>query len=231
MTTLAPRWRWTALVVGLVVLALGLAWVDSVLVGHFNNPLEPAAAAGPIPPLPEPGGRLRATRVFGTVGGIFSFWWFLCIVLGVLAVTVLVVVALPGRVRTAIEGVESSGGPLLALVAGVASLLLLGAFSLVVRLSVVLLPLLGVIWAVGALGVIFGTATLALFVGGLLRRRLGDIHPVTAAFTGLLLLADLALLPYAGIAALAVLGVTSLGVAVMTRFGSARGWSLDELEW
>lgn len=231
MSRSLANWRWTALLATLLILALGLAWVDSVLVGHFKNPLEPAAAAGPYP-FPPPGARrLDSLRILGPIGGIFSFWWFLSVVVGLLAVTVLVVVALPTRIRGAIDALESTGGPLLALVAGVASLLLLAAFSLVVRLSVVLLPLLGVIWALGALGVLFGAATLSLFVGRLLRRRLGSVNPVVAALAGLLLLTDLALLPYVGVVALAVLALTSLGVAVMTRVGSARGWSLEELDW
>ncbi len=231
MTIVQARSRWLALFAALIVLALGLAWADSVLIGHFPHPLAKVSAAGPPPLGDPPVDRIRGFRVMAPIGGLFSFWWFVSLLVGLVAIPVLVVIAVPGRVRTAIGHLESGGGPLLALFAGVASILLLGAFSFVVRLSVVLLPLVGVIWAAGAIGVLFGAAALALFVGGLLRRRLGPVHPVLAAFTGLLVMADLALIPYAGIVVLAVLGLTALGVSVMTRFGSARGWALDELEW
>ena len=231
MTGLAPRWRWPALLTLLVILALVLAWVDSILIGHFAHPLASVSAVGRLGPPGLPPDRFPGFRFMGPIGGLFSFWWFVSLLVGLVAIPVLVIVAAPGRVRTAIDNLESGGGPLLALLAGFASLLLLGAFSFVIRLSVVLLPLVGVIWALGAIGVLFGAGALALYTGGLLRRRIGAVHPVLAAFTGLLVMANLALIPYAGVAVLAVLGLTSLGVSVMTRFGSARGWALDELDW
>lgn len=231
MTATIVRWRWPLLLAGLVALALGLAWADSVLIGHFPHPMAKVSAAGPLPLPLDRGDRIPGLRVLAPVGGLFSFWWFVSLLVGLVAISVLVVVAVPRRVRTAIDHLSAGGGPLVALFAGVASLLLLAAFSFVVRLSVVLLPLVGVIWALGALGILFGAASLGLFLGGLLRRLLGPVHPLLAAFSGLLLMANLALIPYAGVAVLAVLGLTSLGVSVMTRFGSARGWALDELEW
>lgn len=231
MTSFPTRWRWPALLAALIVLALALAWADSLLIGHFPHPLGRVSASNPAPFSGPRGERLPGIRVLAPIGGLFSFWWFMSLLLGLVAVPVLIIVAMPGRIRPAIDNLESGGGPLRAFFAGVASVLLLGAFSFVVRLSVVLLPLVGVIWAVGAIGILFGAAALALFVGGRVRRRLGPVHPVLAAFTGLLVMANLALIPYAGPVLLAVLGLTALGVSVMTRFGSARGWALDELEW
>jgi hypothetical protein len=82
-----------------------------------------------------------------------------------------------------------------------------------------------------ATGVLFGVAVLALAVGRGLGARLGPAPGLIPALAALLLLFDLALVPFLGWLALLVLAVTGLGVAALTRLGSAVGWGLEDLRW
>jgi hypothetical protein len=80
---------------------------------------------------------------------------------------------------------------------------------------------------------LFGTACISLAIGRLLHRRLRlpNVHPLVAAFAGALVVFDLAVIPYAGVFALVAVAVAGLGLTVVTRFGSAGGWSFGDLTW
>lgn len=229
------RWGWIGLLTGLVVLAIVLAWLDSTVL----RPIFPESVPGPrrfeIARSVEPGVRLAAVgrpdvvfRGFGPAGGLYSFWWFLSVGVAVALVALAALLALPSRARRAAERVTPATLPLM-FAAGVATVLLGLALTVLLRVGFVLVSILPVLYGVALLGAVFGVAGLALAAGGWLRGRLGSAPPLVAALAGLLVLFDASLVPVAGWFVLAVVAVTSLGLAVLTRLGSPSGWSLDEL--
>jgi hypothetical protein len=225
-----------ALLAALVGVALLLAWMDStVLRPLFPEPFEPprrAAFRPSPPPVPLPLGQreIIAFRGFGPVGGLYTFWWFLSVVIGLVLVILALLVAMPARARRAAERVGSATLPLM-LAAGVATVLLGVALTVLLRVGFVLLSIVPFLWGLAALGVVFGLAVLALASGRWLRTLLGPAPPLLAALAALLALADAALVPVAGWVVLAFVAVTALGLSVLTRVGSPTGWSLDELNW
>lgn len=227
------RWGWLALVAGLVVIAVLLAWADStVFQPAFPRPPEPARRGGfrvPIVEVPPPFGP-RQFPGFGRVGGLYTFWWFLSVGAAVILVTLAALLALPARIRRAAERVGPASLPLM-LAAGVAAALLGLAATVLLRTTFVLLSFVPFLLAVVALGVVFGEAALVLAFGRWLRARLGPAPPLFAVLAGLLVLIDVGLVPVVGWVLLVVVAVISLGLAVLTRMGSAAGWSLDELNW
>jgi hypothetical protein len=163
--------------------------------------------------------------------GLYSFWWFVSAGVAFIVAALAALVLFPARVRVAVERLESPGGVALALAAGIASALLLAGAVFVFRVTFFLLPLVPVLLVVAAVAAVFGLACVGLGVGRLLRSRLGQASPLLLAFTGVLCLFDLALIPFAGWLALAALLLVGLGVAVITRLGSTGGWSVEELNW
>ncbi len=178
----------------------------------------------------RPLGRIPA-GVPRVIGGVFSFWWFVGVGVGLATTSLLGLSLFPGRARAMVDRLEAFGGWAVAFAGGVASFLLIAAASIVFRLSVVFLPLVGVLWTAGLLAVLFGLACLALAMGRRLRRLLGDAHPLLAGLAGTLIICDLALIPVAGPVILGLFVLTSLGLTVVTRFGSPYGWGLEELKW
>jgi len=229
------RWGWLVLLTGLVALALLLAWADSTLFRPaFPQPFEPPRRTGFRPPAPPdlplvPFGRLEF-RGLGRVGGLYTFWWFLSMGAGLILVTLGVLVAMPLRIRRAAERVRPATLSLV-LAAGVATVLLGLAATVLLRVTFVLLSFVPVVWAITAFGIVFGMAALVLAFGRWLRSLLGPAPPLVGALAGLLVLVDLGLVPVAGPVILVVVAVTSLGLAVLTRVGSPAGWSLEELNW
>ncbi len=229
------RWGWIALLAGLVAGAVLLAWADSSLFRPvFPQPFDPARRSGVRPPPSAPGPlpvlpfvRLQF-RGLGSVGGLYTFWWFLSLGAGLIVVALGALIALPERVRRAAERVRPASLPLM-LAAGVAAVLLGLAGTVLLRVTVVLLSFVPVVLAVVAFGTVFGAAALALAVGRWLRARLGPAPPLVGVLAGLLVLVDLGLVPGAGWLFLVVVALTSLGLAVLTRVGSRTGWSLEEL--
>ena len=229
------RWGWVALLAALVGVAVLLAWMDStVLRPLFPEPFDPPRrqAFRPSPvPLPPLGRReVVAFSGFGPVGGLYTFWWFLSVAAGLLLVILAVLLAMPARARRAVDRVGSATLPLM-LAAGVATVLLGVALTVLLRVGFVLLSIVPFLWGLAALGVVFGLAVLALASGRWLRTLLGPAPPLLAALAALLVLVDAALVPVAGWVVLAVVAVTALGLSVLTRVGSPAGWSLDELNW
>ncbi len=241
------RWSWALVVIVAVGLMLALAWLDStVFRGLYPDPLgpprrsefRPAAVAVGF----EPGVKVVKTSNgasalvgprlelggLGGIRGLFGFWWFVALVLGQLLVTLAVIVAVPGRVRRAAERVRPGQVSLL-LAAGVASTVLVAAATLLLRATFVLVPVAPVLWAVTGVGVAFGFGTLALALGRALADRLGPVNPLVAAAVAAVILFDLSLIPAVGVAALGLITFVALGVSVVTRLGSDRGWSMEDL--
>src|SRR6266545_7309041 len=123
------RWGWIALLAGLVAGAVLLAWADSSLFRPvFPQPFDPARRSGVRPPPSAPGPlpvlpfvRLQF-RGLGSVGGLYTFWWFLSLGAGLIVVALGALIALPERVRRAAERVRPASLPLM-LAAGVAAVL------------------------------------------------------------------------------------------------------------
>lgn len=228
------RWSWIGVLAGLVVLAVLLAWADSTV-------FRPAFPAGFEPPRrggfrPPPTADLPFTpfqldfRGFGRIGGLFTFWWFLSVGAGLIAATLGVLATAPLRVRRAAQRVRMASLPVM-LAAGVATVLLGLALTVLLRVTFVLLALVPVVWGVWAISILFGEAALVLAFGRWLRTPLGPAPPLVGALAALLVLVDLALVPGLGLVFLVVVAVMSLGLAVLTRMGSPSGWSFEELNW
>lgn len=228
------RWGWVALLAGLVVLAVLLAWADStVFRPAFPPPFEPPRRTALRPPaatdLPFAPFRLDF-RGLGRVGGLFTFWWFLSVGIGLMVVTLGLLAVLPDRIRRAAQRVRPAALPVM-LAAGFATALLGVAVTLLLQVTFVLLSFVPLVWAVAAISVVFGEASLVLAFGRWLRDVIGPAPPLLGALAGLLVLVDVGLVPVVGWLSLVVVAVMSLGLAVLTRMGSPAGWSFDELNW
>jgi len=229
------KWAWPSLVAALAVLAVLLAVADSVWLRDWLPQPTPR-----VRPLPRFGGLPPGRGFIGLAPGrpqlpltegLFSFWWFFSTGVAFVLAGLAALVLFPARARVAVERLESPGGLVAAVVAGIASALLLAGALFVLRVTFFLLPLVPVVLALAAMGALFGVACMGLFVARFARRRLGGANPILLAFTGLLAIFDLALIPFAGWVALAVFVVAGLGLAVITRLGSAPGWAVEELNW
>jgi hypothetical protein len=166
----------------------------------------------------------------GSVGGFFTFWWFLATGAGGILLALSVLTLVPARARRAAQRVSPAELPLM-MAAGIAAILLAVAVTVLMRMTFVLLTLAPVLLAGVATGVLFGVAVLALAVGRSLGARLGPAPVLIPALAGLLFFFDLALVPVLGWLALLMVAISGLGVAVLTRLGSAVGWGLHDLKW
>lgn len=235
-----PRWTWLAAIAALIGIGLLLSWADTTLFRPlFPVPFEPprrieqvrpAPLIPDLPPPLEPGRRAFAFTGFGPVGGLYTFWWFLSTGAVMILLTLAVLVAIPGRVRRAAERVTPASLSFL-FAGGIATALLGLAATALLRLSFVLLSFVVLVWGLALFGAVFGLAALALALGRWMRSRMGPVAPLVAALAGLLVVFDVALVPWLGWLVLAVVAVTALGLAVLTRLGSSSGWGLEELNW
>jgi hypothetical protein len=222
------------LVCGLLAAAVVLAWVDStVLRPLFPHPLPVRRVpfrpeARPIFPF-DPGVRKLVFARFGAVGGLYTFWWFLSVGAGAILLALAVLLAVPARARRATERMVRAGLSLI-LVAGVAALLLALAATVLMWTSFVLAWGVAFVWGLAALGTLFGLSCMALALGRWLCIRLGPIPSLPAAAVALLVFFDIGLVPVVGWVILGLLLASALGLAVLTRLGSATGWSLEELD-
>jgi len=228
------RWGWIAVLAGLVVLAVLLAWADAtVFRPAFPQTFEPPRRTGFRPPVP-PGLPFAPFRLdfrgLGRVGGLFTFWWFLSVGAGVIVVTLGLLAALPLRARRAAERVRPATLPVM-LAAGFAAALLGLAVTVLLEVTFVLLSFVPLVWAVVAISVVFGEAAMVLAFGRWLRDLIGPAPPLVGALAGLLVLVDVGLVPVLGWLVLVVVAVMSLGLSVLTRMGSPAGWSFEELNW
>ena len=226
---------WLLVLACLVAAGAALAWADAALLHPFL-------------PQPPPGhiegfrARTAAPPAGFDLGGFgfglfargrdaFGYGWIVSTA-AVLALTGLVAAALvPSRVRVAVDRIEAPGGPVVVLVAGAVATLLLVAISLLLRYTFVLVGLAPLVWLAGIAALAFGLAALGVFAGRRLQSALGAAPPLLVGVVGVVLVVDLALIPLAGWVFAGVATVAALGLAVVTRFGSADGWSLDALTW
>jgi hypothetical protein len=122
---------------------------------------------------------------------------------------------------------------LIALVAGVAMVLLTLAAVTLFRYTLAFLAVIPVLLVLVIASALFGIACISLAIGRLLHRRLrlAEVHPIVAALAGALVVFDLAVIPFAGVFVLGAFAIAGLGLAVVTRFGSSGGWSFRDLNW
>ena len=244
-----PRaWAWSIVLAVLatlgVLLALANMSLNTPLLGPFSE-----AVVGPsllaVRPAHMPGtDRFERTKMIqtfqitspfrpGSISPLQALRALLSNGAGLIFIALAVLVVFPTRVRSAVQRLESRHGPAIALVAGIATLLLTLAAVLLLRFTLVYLVLVPVLIAIAVAVAIFGLACIALALGRQLeqRTRLGGAHPLVVSLAGALMVFDLAVIPYAGIFALAALAIAGLGVAVVSRFGSETGWTFADLRW
>ncbi len=142
-------------------------------------------------------------------------------------------VLFPSRARNAVERLEARHGAEIALGAGLVMVLLTLAAVTLLRFTLLFLAVVPLVLFVALVAALFGIACISLAIGRLLHRRLRlpSAHPLVAALAGALVVFDLAVVPYAGVFALAAVAMAGLGLAVVTRLGSATGWSFGDLNW
>jgi hypothetical protein len=246
----STRWRWVIAIAALAVIGVLLALGDIALNAPWLGPMSDVVVGPPVSvsPLKErlPGSdRFERTRSVQTLTFVSPFRprgpisplqglrALLSNGAALIFIALAVLVVFPNQARTAVQRLEGSGGPIIAIAAGVATALLVVAALLLLRFTLIFLVLVPVLAAVVVAIALFGIACIALALGRLMQTRLrfGAAHPLIAALAGALLVFDLALIPYAGIFALAVVTIAGLGIVTLTRFGSASGWSFRDLNW
>ena len=245
----ARRWGWLLLVAALASLGVILAVADTALygpsLGQYATLVIGPSEVITVPrqtPRPDrfirtrPPGRITFAAPFGTLGTISpvqALRAFLSNGAGLVLVALALLLLFPNRARTAVERLEGSYGPAIALAAGVATFLLaLGAVALL-RFTLLFLVVIPAVLVIALGAALFGIACIGLAIGRLLQRRLhlGPAHPLLAALAGALFVFDLAVIPYVGAVALVAVALGGLGLAVVTRFGSKGGWSFNDLDW
>ena len=227
---------WLFVLACLVAAGAALAWADATLLHPFLPAPGPAHIDG-VRARPDAAGR-PADGVGGLgIGALFrgrdgfGYGWILSTA-AVLALAGLVAAALvPRRVRVPLDRLEAPGGPAVVLVAGAVAALLLAAISLLLRYTFVLVGLTPLVWLASIAALAFGLAALGVFAGHRLQAVLGVAPPLLAGLVGVVLVVDLALIPVAGWVFAGAASVAALGLAIVTRFGSADGWSLEALSW
>lgn len=237
------------IIVGLVVIGVLLALTDIALGNDFPNPLarlivgpgvvSPEPKLGPAPvrfDRVELGQRYFVKLPFGSGARLSPFEAlraFLSNGAGLVLLALAALVVFPLRARTAVERLEGMHGVAISLAAGVAALLLAVAGITVLRFTLIFLGVIPVVLVVVLTTALFGVACISLAIGRLIQRRLrlSPVHALLVALAGALVIFDLAVIPYVGAVALGVVAVAGLGLAVVTRFGSASGWSFGDLNW
>lgn len=247
-----PRatWGWPLTLGALVAVGVLLAVADIAIDSPWLRPFAYAIVGPSRAPSPRPTGLLESQRFdrtpfgprltfagpFGSPGPISPLQAIRALLSnggGLIFLALGVLVLFPRRVRMAVERLEVRHGPEIALVAGVATLLLALAAVILVRFTVIFLAAIPVVLAVALATGLFGIACIAFASGRFLQRRLrlNETHPFVVGLAGSLVIFDLAVIPYAGALALAAVAIAGLGLAVITRFGSDIGWSLGDLDW
>jgi len=244
------RWRWVIAIAGLAVIGVLLALADTALNAPWLGPISDVVVGPPVAvsqlkdrlPGSDRFERTRSVQTFtfvspfrprGPISPLQGLRALLSNGAALIFIALAVLVVFPNQARTAVQRLEGSGGPIIAIAAGVATALLVTAALLLLRFTLIFLVLVPVLVAVVLAIALFGIACVALALGRLMQGRLrfGAAHPLVAALAGALLVFDLALIPYAGIVALAVVTIAGLGIVTLTRFGSASGWSFRDLSW
>ena len=247
------RWGWALLIGSLALAGLLLSVADIAIGPKWPQPLAGSFAAGAPArfehqrPLQGPQtvrfeqkdpSQVYMFRVPIGFGGIplnpvQALRVFLSNGAGLVLLALAALLIFPQRARATVERLEGSHGTEIALVAGVAMLLLTLAAATLLRYTLVFLPVIPILLLVVMAAALFGIACISLATGRLLHRKLGlsAIHPLIAALAGALVVFDLAVIPYAGVFALGAFAIAGLGLAVVTRFGSPNRWSFRDLNW
>jgi len=244
------RWVWPFIIAALAVIGVLLALANLALNSPWLGPLSeavvgPAVISNPISQRIPGSDRFERTRgiqaftfrspfrPLGPVSPLQGLRALLTNGAALIFVALAILMVFPDRARGAVQRLEDRHGPEIALVAGVATLLLTLAALLLLRFTLIFLVLIPVLIAAAVAVAIFGIACIALAFGRLMQHRLGlgATHPLVASLAGALVVFDLAVIPYAGLFALAALTIGGLGIAVVTRFGSETGWSFAGLKW
>ena len=244
------RWVWPIVIGALAVVGVLLALANIALDSPGFGPLSEAVVGPAIiaKPLTQgiPGSdrfeRVRTVQAFtfrspfrplGPVSPLQALRALLSNGAALILIALAILIVFPDRARGAVQRLEDRHGLEVALIAGVATLLLTLAALLLLRFTLLFLVLIPVLVAVAVAIAIFGIACIALAFGRLMQHSLGlgPTHPLVASLAGALVVFDLAVIPYAGLFALAALTIAGLGIAVVTRFGSETGWSFAGLKW
>jgi uncharacterized protein involved in cysteine biosynthesis len=119
----------------------------------------------------------------------------------------------------------------MAFLAGLSTLVLLTSASAVLVLGFSSVPAIAIIEPLIAAGLTAGLVTATLSAGGLVRRTLRwpKRAVVAEVISGALLLFIIGMVPIVGLVVLVAWTVAGLGAIMVTRFGSAHGWSLRPL--
>ena len=249
-STPANRWRWFVAIAGLAVIGVLLALADIALNAPWLGPMSDVIVGPPVVVSPLkaklPGSdRFERTptvqwftfvspfRKRAPISPLQGLRALLSNGAALIFIALAVLVVFPQQARNAVQRLESTRGPVIALAAGVATALLLLAALLILRFTLIFLVLVPVLAAVALAIALFGIACIALAFGRVLQNRMGfgPVHPLIASLTGALIVFDLAVIPYAGLVALVVVAVAGLGIATVTRFGSRSGWTFGDLNW
>lgn len=243
----ARRYGWTLLIGGLAVAGVLLAIADIAVGDRWPNPME-RVIVGPTPrvaqlhtvPL-----RFNRTPVgenfvfespivgFGPLNPYAALRAFLTNGAGLVLLALAGLILFPRRARNAVERLEANHGTEIALAAGLVLALLTIAVLVLLRFTLLFLAVVPLVVAAVLVAALFGIGCISLALGRLIHRRLQlpSVHPLIATLAGALVVFDLAVIPYAGVIAFAAIAIAGLGLAVVTRFGSAGGWSFVDLDW
>ena len=238
------RYGWAILIGVLAVVGILLAVAD-ISAGPMSQALVgPATGATPAPNQTQAfrfdrsrvGDRLIFDFPVGGLGPLSPYQAlraFLTNGAGLVLLALAALVIFPSRARNAVERLEARRGAEIALGAGIVMVLLTLAAVTLLRFTLLFLAVVPLVLLVALVAGLFGVACISLAIGRLLhhRLRLPNVHPLIAALAGALVVFDLAVIPYAGVFALAAVAMAGIGLAVVTRFGSASGWSFVDLDW
>jgi hypothetical protein len=241
------RWAWPVAILLLAVVGVILALADVALDSPWLGPLGNVMVGRPIV-VPSPGravpkfdrfridDRLSIAGPFGRVeriSPIVALRAFLSNGAGLIFLALAALALFPRRARIAVQRLEDRNGPPIALAAGVATFLLALAAIILLGFTLIFLAVIPVVLLFALAADLFGIACIALAVGRLIQRRLnlGAAHPLIAGLAGVLIVFDLAVVPFVGVLALAAVALAGLGLTVVTRFGSESGWSFGDLSW
>lgn len=226
------------IILALADVALDSPWLGplgSVIVGHSIVGTSPGRAIQKFDRF-RIDDRLWIAGPFGRVqrfSPIAAIRTFLSNGAGLIFLTLAALALFPHRARVAVKRLEDRNGPQIALAAGVAMFILALAAIILLGFTLIFLAVIPVVLLVALTGALFGIACISLGLGRLMQRRLnlGAAHPLIAGLAGVLIVFDLAVVPFVGLLALAAVALAGLGLAFVTRFGSESGWSFRELSW
>ena len=255
-TTPGPRrWVWPVLIAALALAGVLLALADISLGAKWPNPFA-AALVGP-PRTQTLRAHSTTTQDFiyrfdrtraedrlifaspfnglglGPLSPAQALRAFLTNGAGLVLLALAALVLFPSRARNAVERLEGRYGAMIAVGAGIVIVLLGAAAVTLLRFTLLFLAVVPLVILIAMTAALFGIACISLAIGRLLNRRLNlpRAHALVPALAGALVVFDLAVIPYAGVFALAFVAIAGLGLAVVTRFGSANGWSFGDLSW